>query len=183
MKSALRFCCTWCHSLLSRELHSQQKDACSGHLLRTPHKTCLSHIRAACPPSSPGRHSISQLSEMFFSMLAHILQMSVPVSEQNPAILIAAACSCSEQSLLPQHITLSITGGQGGTGRMFLNVRRAWQHQRDCSPWRHCPDVHQLPWQARSYPHSVRSLLCSYSFLPFAPQIFLFKPQRPLLVA
>lgn len=86
MKSALRFCCTsqWRHSLLSREfhVHSQQKDPCSGHLLRTPHKTCLSHTRATSPA----------LAEQHFTALWNVLFHVSPESANVSACLGAEPC-------------------------------------------------------------------------------------------
>lgn len=171
-------------SLAPREFpaHSQQKDACSGYLLTTWHNlgVHLSGTPPTCSLPSLCKYSISQLSEMFFLMLdcsSACLQILLPVSQQNHAMLSAIAQCCSEWSFLLQHIAHSITEEEG-LREIFLNGQEGIAAPEGCS------DLGTLPRQCTSccaglilHPQAVIScsLFCPVHLASFLTTLLLFK--------
>lgn len=156
-------------------VHSQQKDACCGHLLATPHKICPSCTRAPCLPPSPGRYSVSQLSEVFFSMLAcspACLQMPVPVSEQNCAILIGAAAAAAALSdhCSPNTSPTPSQQGKEELGWMILNRQEGMAAPEGLQCYGDTAQMwHELPWQAHflsSISHIARVFMASLPLFP-----------------
>lgn len=113
------------------------------------------------PSPQPCRHSLSQLSEVFFSVSAcspACLQTSVPVSQQNPAILIpAAAAAALSHRFSPSTSPSPSQEGKEGLGRTFLNRQEGTAAPEGCSLM---GDTAQM-WQARVISPQCQSLLSS----------------------